>query len=78
MALQHELEKHGNTKVQVLIYPGVAHAFMNESPHPYKSFADRKAMLGFPPYNADQASRAWLALHDFFDTWLHGKPKEEL
>ena len=42
----------GNANAEVFLYEGVGHAFMNESPKPFASFADRQEKMRFPPYDA--------------------------
>mmetsp|Transcript_26189 Transcript_26189/g.104760 ORF Transcript_26189/g.104760 Transcript_26189/m.104760 type:complete len:269 (-) Transcript_26189:1669-2475(-) len=54
-------------EVQVFVYPGVGHAFMNESPKPYESFDERQKTMGFPPYDKVQADLAWSRLFAFFE-----------
>jgi len=75
--LEAELVAAGNAHAQVFLYEGVGHAFMNESPDPFVDFDERKAKLGFPPYDPAQAALAWGRLFDFFATHLKGG-KDEL
>jgi len=54
----------------VYSYPGVGHAFLNDSPAPYASFQERTDTLGFPAYDPDVAALAWTRLFDFFAAHL--------
>jgi|EP00908_Phaeocystis_cordata_P008120 carboxymethylenebutenolidase len=74
--LEAELKAAGGS-AEVFIYPGVGHAFMNESPAPYESFEKRKEAMGFPAYDAAQAELAWGRLFGFLEAHLKGK-KDEL
>lgn len=55
---------------QVFVYEGVGHAFINDSPAPFESFAAREAALGFPPHDPAVAVAAWERLHAFLRTHL--------
>jgi len=68
--LQEELRAAGNQHAEVFLYDGVGHAFMNESPAPFRTFDERKDALGFPPYSPETAQTAWARLLDFFGTHL--------
>ena len=70
--LAAELTEAGHMSFEVFLYPGVGHAFMNESPAPHASFEARQAAQGegFPPYSEEQAELAWGRLLAFFDANL--------
>ena len=58
---------------QTFIYPGVGHAFMNDSPAPFDSFESRQETMGFPPFDQAQADHAWMRLLTFLGEHLGGK-----
>ena len=70
--LEAELKAGGNGNVEVFIYPKVGHAFMNDSPSPFPTFAARMEKMGdgFPPYDAATADLAWSRLLTFFSQHL--------
>jgi carboxymethylenebutenolidase len=70
--LEADLRAAGNSDVEVFIYPNVGHAFMNDKPSPFPSFAARmeKMGAGFPPYDAATADLAWSRLFAFFSKHL--------
>jgi carboxymethylenebutenolidase len=69
-ALGAALKAAGNANAEVFLYPGVGHAFMNDSPAPYESFEARRAAMGFVPYDAGVAALAWERLVGFFKKHL--------
>eukprot|EP00438_Fugacium_kawagutii_P015083 Skav214574 [mRNA] locus=scaffold57:88320:90406:+ [translate_table: standard] len=70
--LEADLKAGGNSDVEVFIYPKVGHAFMNDSPSPFSTFAARMEKMGdgFPPYDAATAELAWSRLFAFFSKHL--------
>lgn len=61
-----EALKAGGAEHEVVIYDGVGHAFMNDSPMPFKTFAEReKAQPGVVPYNKEVGDKAWDRLTAF-------------
>jgi carboxymethylenebutenolidase len=68
-ALEATLKKAGS-EAEVFIYPGVGHAFMNDSPAPYDSFGARQAAMGFVPFDATVADAAWSRLINFLGKHL--------
>mmetsp|Transcript_16091 Transcript_16091/g.46938 ORF Transcript_16091/g.46938 Transcript_16091/m.46938 type:complete len:576 (+) Transcript_16091:46-1773(+) len=56
----------------VHLYERVGHGFMNEDPAPFESFEERRAKMGMPPYDAEQAELAWSRLFDFLGAHLRG------
>ena len=68
--LEESLQAAGNQHAQIFLYPGVGHAFMNDSPAPFASYAERKDKMGFEAYDEAQAKIAWGRLVEFFQTHL--------
>ncbi|CAE7779893.1 unnamed protein product, partial [Symbiodinium pilosum] len=54
--LEERLRAGGNPDATVFVYEDLGHSFMNESPYPFSSFAEREAELGLPAYDPEQAS----------------------
>ena len=69
-ALEEKLKAAGNTDVEVFVYDGVGHGFLNDTPEPYDSFEARREAQGFAPYDAAQAELAWSRLVAFFKKQL--------
>ena len=44
---------------ELFMYPGLGHAFMNDTPEPYKSWQERTAAMGVPPFSPEAADLAW-------------------
>lgn len=76
--LEADLKAAGNSNVEVFVYEGVGHGFMNDNPVPFDSFAARQEKMGFPPYNSAQAELAWSRLFDFFGKHLTQQGRTEL
>ncbi|CAL6279015.1 unnamed protein product [Bathycoccus prasinos] len=55
---------------EVILYPGVGHAFMNAKPDPYESFEAREKSQGFAPYDETQANEAWKNVKTFFEKYV--------
>jgi len=55
---------------EVILYPGVGHAFMNAKPDPYESFEAREKSQGFAPYDETQANEAWKNVKIFFEKYV--------
>ena len=68
--LEENLKAAGGTESEVFSYDGVGHAFMNDMPGPFSDFEARKAAMGIPPYNEEQAQLAWSRVMSFFDKHL--------
>ena len=70
--LEQDLRRNGNEYARVYVYENVGHAFMNDSPAPFASFAEREEKMGesFPPYSPSRAKLAWGRLFKFFDQHL--------
>ena len=76
--LEGELVAAGNANAKVYLYDKVGHAFMNDSPAPFETFAERERELGFPEHDPDQAALAWSRLFAFLGTWLKETASPEL
>ncbi|KAJ8600281.1 hypothetical protein CTAYLR_000657 [Chrysophaeum taylorii] len=63
---------------EVYVYDGVGHAFMNDTPSPFKTFEAREAKMGFPPFDRAQADLAWSRLFEFFNTHLSASSPPDL
>ncbi len=78
--LKQDLTTAGNKDFDVKVYPGVGHAFLNESPEPYKTAeaANEDFLSGdygitkpsFFPVNPTIQELAWGRIIDFLAKWL--------
>lgn len=60
----------GGADVQLYVYSGVGHGFMNSSPWPFKDYEEKAAALpagGFSPSNPDVQAQAWSRLVEFLN-----------
>lgn len=66
-ALEAKLKAAGS-EVEIFIYEGQGHAFLNETPWPYKTWEEREAAMnkGIKPHNAEVAALAWGRVQAFF------------
>lgn len=78
--LEERLRAAGNPDATFFVYDDLGHSFMNESPYPFSSFAEREVELGIPVYDAKQASLAWSRLFEFLGWHLAGRipPTDDL
>ena len=71
LELEEKLKKcSAAATCEVILYPGVGHAFMNAKPDPYESFEAREKSQGFVPYDETQANAAWKNVKIFFEKYL--------
>lgn len=78
--LEERLRAAGNPDATIFVYDDLGHSFMNESPYPFSSFAEREVELGVPVYDAKQASLAWSRLFEFLGWHLAARipPTDDL
>jgi dienelactone hydrolase len=62
-------------RFEILRYPRVGHAFLNDLPEPFADFDAREKAQGFPPRDEAVVAEAWANLEKFFDEHL-GEKKE--
>jgi len=64
--LASDLKAGGNPDSEVVLVPAQGHGFMNASPDPYKTFEERQAAMGMPPYDPAPVEAAWGRVTAFF------------
>jgi carboxymethylenebutenolidase len=69
-ALEAALHAAGAPSATVHHYERCGHAFLNDSPAPFDSFAAREAALGFAPVQPEQVELAWARIVAFFGAHL--------
>jgi carboxymethylenebutenolidase len=69
-ALEADLHAAGATAASVHVYERCGHGFLNDSPAPFASFAEREAALGFAPMRPEQVEKAWARIVGFFAAHL--------
>ena len=73
--LEDALTSAGDKRFEILRYPRVGHAFLNDLPEPFADFDAREKAQGFPPRDEAVVAEAWANLEKFFDEHL-GEKKE--
>ena len=71
--LEDALTSAGDKRFEILRYPRVGHAFLNDLPEPFADFDAREKAQGFPPRDEAVVAEAWANLEKFFDEHLEEK-----